>query len=102
MRNSINHAPYTCVSNNVLNHPDISIAAKGLYAYMMAQPDEGGLTIRGMADVLKEGQTAISSKLKELKKFGLIEYHKFSDGTGVYLIHRDLPVSRSKVGGAHK
>lgn len=100
MTNSITKAPYTCVSNNVLNHPDISIAAKGLYAYMMAQPDEGGLTIRGMASVLKEGQTAISSKLKELKKFGLIEYHKFSDGTGVYLIHRDLPASQTESKGA--
>lgn len=78
--------PFTQVANAVLTSPEISLKAKGLYAYMISKPDGWNFTIRSMAAQLKEGTDGISSGLKELKSFNLISYEKHSDGTGSYII----------------
>ena len=78
--------PFTMVSNSILNDANVSLPAKGLYAFMRSKPDNWNFTIRSMAKQLKEGQTAIGNYLKELRSLGWIEYKKNQDGTGVYLI----------------
>lgn len=83
--------PFTVVPNQVLNSMDISLSAKGMYAYMKSKPDNWNFTIRSMAKQLKEGQTAISSAVKELRDAGLVTYKKNTDGTGIYFVHASFP-----------
>lgn len=73
--------PFTAVCNEALNDRNISLAAKGLYAYMLAQPDHEPLTIKKMASSLKEDVTSISAKVEELKNHGWIECQQLPDGS---------------------
>lgn len=88
--------PFTIVPNQVLNSLEISLAAKGMYAYMKSKPDNWNFTIRSMAKQLKEGQTAISSAVKELRACGLVSYQKQNDGTGIYFVHASIPDENPK------
>lgn len=78
--------PFTMVSNSLLNDKEISLSAKGLYAFMRGKPDGWNFTIRSMSKQMKEGQTAIGNYLRELREFGWIDYAKNSDGSGTYSI----------------
>lgn len=75
---------FSSMPNDLLNDSDISLTAKGLYIFMRGKPPAWNFTIRSMAKQLKEGETAISNALNELKKHGWISYTKRSDGKGVY------------------
>jgi hypothetical protein len=81
--------PFTQISNEMLNRKDLSLTAKGLFAYMFSKPDGWNFTINSMAKQLKEGTTAIGNALKDLKELGYIEYVKFSDGTGEYVLRHE-------------
>lgn len=78
---------FSCVPNALLNDKKISLSAKGIYAFMDGKPAGWNFTIRSMARQLKEGETAISNALKDLKDNGWLSYFKNSDGTGVYHIY---------------
>ena len=79
--------PFTQITNNLLNDTNISLKAKGLYAYMFSKPEGWNFTIRSMAKQLKEGEDALKSALKELKKEGWVEYRRYSSGRGEYTLN---------------
>ncbi len=81
---TIEGAGFSSLPNELLNHTKISLAAKALYAFMRGKPVNWNFTIRSMAKQLKEGETAITTALNELKQFGWMSYTKRSDGKGVY------------------
>ena len=81
---TIEGAGFSSLPNELLNHAKISLAAKALYAFMRGKPSNWNFTIRSMAKQLKEGETAITTALNELKQFGWLSYVKRSDGKGVY------------------
>ncbi len=77
------NANYTTISNFALNDPNLSLKAKGLWTYIMAQPDEWKINYRGLMSQLKEGQRSILGALRELEDAGYLirgKTHK-SDGT---------------------
>lgn len=82
---------FSTIPNQLLNDPEISLSAKGLYVFMHGKPPNWNFTIRSMSNQLKEGVTAISNALNELKESGWIEYKKFSDGKGEYLMNWEKP-----------
>ena len=75
---------FSTIPNELLNNASISLSAKGMYVFMRGKPAAWNFTIRSMAKQLKEGETAISNALNELKKYGWISYTKLSNGKGVY------------------
>lgn len=79
--------PYAQITNDILNSKEISLKAKGLYAYMYSKPNQWNFTIKSMASQLKDGSDSIKSALQELKSFGWISYSKHQNGTGTYHIH---------------
>lgn len=81
-----NRIPFTQIANQVLVSTELSLKAKGLYAYMLSKPDGWNFTLRSMAKQLKEGVDGISSGMKELKDFGVVTYEKHSNGSGTYHI----------------
>ena len=86
MKNTLkkNILPFTQVSNELLNDTEITLKAKGLYAFMLSKPSNWNFTIKSMSKQLKEGTESIMNALKELKNKGWIIYTKQSDGYGVY------------------
>jgi len=86
--------PFTQVSNEVLYSNELSLKAKGLWAYMLAKPDDWNFTGKSMAKELKESANTIWRILNELKEFGLIEWHKKINGSAEYIIY-NLPQKKT-------
>lgn len=63
---------FTMVSNHVLRNENLSLKAKGLYAYMWSLPDSWDYSVAGLTKVLKEGKSAINEALKELEHEGYL------------------------------
>jgi hypothetical protein len=95
--------PFTQIANEVLNSPELSFKAKGIYAFMMGKPDNWNFTIRSMSKQVSDGEKAIKSGIKELKELGYIEYEKHKDGTGTYHLKIHVgTVKHPKVRNGHK
>jgi len=78
--------PFTQVSNKLLNDANISLKAKGLFAYMFSKPEGWNFTLISIASQLKEGKDSIHSAMKELRDNGYVSWRKNSDGTSEYLL----------------
>ena len=82
---------YTIISNSVLKNKNLSLKAKGLYAYMWSLPDDWDYSVTGLVTLLKEGKDAINEALKELEREGYLvrtilrKGGKFSDMD--YILH---------------
>jgi DNA-binding MarR family transcriptional regulator len=63
---------YATVPNELLNNPDISLKAKGLFAYLQSKPDNWSFSIDRMASQLKENRDAIRGAIKELEEHGYL------------------------------
>lgn len=63
---------FTMVSNHVLRNTNLSLKAKGLYAYMWSLPENWDYSVSGLTKVLKEGRDAINEALKELEREGYL------------------------------
>ncbi len=63
---------YTVISNHVLQNNNLSLKAKGLYAFMWSLPDTWDYSVSGLTKVLKEGRDAINEALKELEREGYL------------------------------
>lgn len=64
---------FTIISNSVLENPNLSFKAKGLWAYCMSKPDNWNFHVSHLATVSQEGKNAVYSALKELEKEGIVE-----------------------------
>jgi len=78
---------FTQAPSRLVKDKDISLAAKGLFAFMQDKPDNWNFTIKSMSKQLKEGENAIRTCLNQLREFGWITYTKHSDGTGTYSLN---------------
>lgn len=63
---------FTIISNSVLKNANLTLKAKGLYAYMWSLPDDWDYSVAGLTKVLKEGKDAINEALKELEREGYL------------------------------
>lgn len=67
---------YTVMSNTHFREREMSLKAKGLLSLMFSLPDTWDYSIAGLVAICKENETAITSTLKELKKFGYLSVTK--------------------------
>lgn len=74
---------YACVPNFCLRDKSISEKAKGIYAMVMAFPDDWDFSIKGLVSVCNGGESSIRAGIKELIKNGyvLVEKQRNSNGT---------------------
>jgi len=82
----IKKAPFTMVVNNLLEYKELSLAAKGLYAFMYSKPDDWDFTIVGLASLLKESKNTVNKLMRELRSLGWVTYKRYSNGTVEYTI----------------
>lgn len=71
---------FTQVSNIILNDNQISLKAKGLFAYLFSKPDDWEFHISAMEKELKEKRDAILSTVNELIEHNYITRKQKNDG----------------------
>ncbi len=99
MSNSIKKRdyPFTTIPNKFLRDKNISFKAKGLFAYMFSMVNGWNFTIRSISNQQNQGEQIIKSALSELKKYGYVEYRKFSTGKGEYYLNPEPNVENPNV-----
>lgn len=102
---------FTQVDNRVLNNPNLSGKAKGIYAYLYMKPEGWQFSADRICLDFKDGRRSILSGLKEIEDNGLIKRARCGDGRVVYdiLIHpqyrnstRDNPDPKCGLGTVQK
>lgn len=75
--------PYVIMDKTGLEDERLSFKAKGLLAYLLGKPDNWSARISHLQKVGPDGETAVSSGLKELEKYGYLEKKpvRNADGT---------------------
>lgn len=81
--------PFTQVANSVLNNPEMTVRAKGLFAYLYSKPDGWDFSYIRIAKDHKESKNTILKTLSELEKFGYLVREKMPDGRVEYNLHYD-------------
>lgn len=73
---------FTIVPNKLLDDPNISYRAKGIYSYLRSKPDDWEFRVQNITRAGKEGRDATQKALKELEDSGYIERiaNRASDG----------------------
>lgn len=61
---------FTVIDNAIFKDRNLSLKAKGLMCLMLSLPDDWNFSIRGLATLSKDGESAVRSTLNELKKEG--------------------------------
>lgn len=86
---------FTPVLNELLYNKDISLIAKGLYAYLFSKPDGWEFHLSSMQKELKESAERIRNAIKELINYGYIIRRQENKG-GVFggMIYEFLDKSR--------
>ena len=67
---------YTVMSNYHLKDKELSLKAKGLLSTILSLPDNWNYTVGGLVAICYEGESAVTSALKELKKSGYLRVDK--------------------------
>lgn len=67
---------YTVMSNYHLRDKNLSLKAKGLLSWMLANTEDWDYSIAGIVSCCKESETAIKSTLKELQEYGYLRINK--------------------------
>lgn len=91
MKFSKQHIPFTQVANDILNNPEISAKAKGLYSYLYSKPDGWKFSASRIQKDFADGKRSIMSGLQELEDKELLQRTKNADGTMDYhLLYKGL------------
>lgn len=75
---------FGAVPNDLLNNPDISFKAKGLYAYLNSKPDNWDFSVERIASQVKEGVESVRVGIQELEKFGYLKRVRYQNEKGFW------------------
>jgi hypothetical protein len=93
---------YATIPNNFLNRNDISLKAKGLFAYLQSKPNDWQFSKERIALQLKEGITSLKAAFSELKKAGYLKTVPQKNSEGKFIgwdyILDDNPTGEKTVG----
>ena len=64
---------YVSINRTIFYEKDISLKAKGLYALVMALPEDWDFSLKGICAISKENYTAINNAVKELMDAGFCQ-----------------------------
>ena len=86
---------FTVVHNQFLQDPELGIAERGLLMTMLSKPDSYDFSIKGLASLLPNGETAIRTALINLENLGYLRRDRIKEkGKFVDVIYRisDCPI----------
>lgn len=64
---------FTIVSNEMIQNPNMSNKARGLYVYMLSMPDDWQFCIADLVNRSTDGREGIKSQMAELEELGYIK-----------------------------
>lgn len=64
---------FTIIDNDIINDSRMHLKALGLFAYMWSKPDDWQFYISEIAAHFKDGESAVSSAMKELMELGYLK-----------------------------
>lgn len=73
---------FASTPNSLLNNPNISLRAKGLFAFIQGKPDKWHFSAERIALENKEGVQSVRSALQELEEFGFLQRVKTKNNKG--------------------
>ena len=76
--------------NHLLNNPEISLQAKGLFVYCQSKPENWDFSAEKIAYQNKNGVTAVTSAIHELENFGYLNRRKYQDEQGFWRVEYTL------------
>jgi hypothetical protein len=97
--------------NELLNNPQISLKAKGLYSYLNSKPENWDFSVESIANQVKEGVDSVRAAVHELERFGYLIREKYQNEKGFwevdYLlfaspIEAEAYLGKSNEGRTHK
>jgi len=77
---------FTQVKNAILENKELSLKAKGLFAYLYSKPDGWDFSHKRIALEMKESSNTIAKILKELEKNGYLKRKRLHTGRMNYFI----------------
>lgn len=88
---------YTATPNSIINDPNLSFKAKGIWTYINSKPEGWDFSVNRIIADTNEGEKAVRSGLRELVDHGLLEYTAKKDQLtgkfgGQHYILNDKPV----------
>lgn len=86
--------PFTQIANEILYRKDLSLKAKGMYAYLFSKPDDWNFAGDRIVRECKEGRKVVFSALKELEDAKLLVRKKHPDGRMEYYIQYSSQMSQ--------
>ncbi|MCI8411024.1 MAG: hypothetical protein HFJ40_00955 [Clostridia bacterium] len=75
---------FTVMSNHHLRNKNLSLKGKGLMSFFLSLPEDWDYSLDGLVSVLKEGEDAIKTALKELKEHKYLKIVKSKDANGLF------------------
>lgn len=84
--------------NELLNNEEITMKAKGLFAFIQSKPDSWNFSAKRISQQTKDGGDGISSGLKELEEYGYLTRNKYQDKKGQWqweYVLTDKPVQEN-------
>lgn len=79
--------PFGMVPNALLNDENISLKAKGLFAFMQSKPEGWNFSAKLISTQCKESIDSISSGLHELEKYGFLRREKKQTAKGFIITY---------------
>lgn len=86
MKLSRDNVPFTMIANEVLNRKDLSLKAKGMYAYLFSKPEDWDFSSARIKNDSSDGRHATLAALQELEDNGLLTRVKQKNGRMDYHI----------------
>lgn len=78
--------PFTQVANELLCNPSVSIAAKGMFAYLFSKPNDWDFSSDRIQNEHKDGKRAVLSALRELEQSGYLTRKRLGTGRVLYFL----------------
>ena len=97
---TVKNGNFTVMSNYHLRDKNLSLKSKGLLSFMLSLPEDWKYSIKGLANVSKDGIYVIRNCVKELEKYGYVQRRKVRNDKGQmlnveYIIY-EQPVNSKK------
>lgn len=86
MRLERQNIPFTMVANEVLASPELSLSAKGLYAYLFSKPEGWQFSSNRIIKECQESKPTILKLLRELEEHCLLQRRRQKSGRVQYLL----------------
>lgn len=77
---------YATIPNELVNSSNISLKAKGLFAYIQSKPNGWDFSAEKISKQIKEGLPSVMSALRELESNGYLIRHRYVNELGHRLV----------------